>query len=345
MFKIKLFFVVAFFAFHSLDAQKIDLDRAGFVYQNRSLPSNPLPLAMRSYKVSVQSPMSDGANAAKAESVYIAGLPKNQTTGALHLRFNFDDILVIKSTPIERVQINKDKDGKETGRNYYYKMEILYTMNASCTIQGNDGNSIYNHTETPKRSYYTPEYASSTDAQNFWFNNNSSLKSKIIDTDISTYIAFNIAIINSKIGYMNLSNSNILWITDSPKHAENNEFVIHTKSAIAKLNSISATGGLEEVTKSLNEDIKYFESISTKYTSTEKPDMKLRYGAYYNLAMIYYCTDQFDKARQVANALIVNDFDKADGKIMINNIDRVEKSLAINNLKTTHFDDSFILKN
>lgn len=343
--KILLLPIAAILLFSSTTfAQKIDLDRSGFTYSYRTLPSAPLPLAMRSFKVSVFSTISDATNATKADNVFIAGLIKDQANGAVHIKFNFEDILVNKSTPVERIQTNKDRDGKET-RTSFYKMEILYTMNASCTAISKDGTNIYNNVDSPKRAYYTPEYNNPTDAQNFWFNNNSSLKNKIIDNDINVYIAQITNVLNEKIGYEMRQQQNILWITDSPKHSENDMFITNTKSAIKKLNAITATTNVADAAKNLSEEIKYFEGINAKYTSTEKPDVKLRYGAYYNLGMIYFCTDQLENAKQVGNALIVNDYDKSDGKNIVSISERIEKAMKLNNVNTTHFEDAYILKN
>jgi hypothetical protein len=116
-------------------------------------------------------------------------------------------------------------------------------------------------------------------------------------------------------------------------------------SAIAKLNSITATCNIADVAKLLDDDIKYFETISTRYTSAEKPDVKLRYGAFYNLAWIYFFTDQIENAKQLGNSIIANDYDKGDGKQIVAAAERLQQDMKTNNINTTHFDDAFILKN
>ncbi len=326
----------------TLFAQKIDLDRVYYTYSYRSLPERPLPSKMLSYKVAVVSTMSDAINNSKVENVYIAGLTKDQANGAVAIKYKFDDIIIGKTTPIERIDIRKDRDGKETGRSYYYKMEVLYTLNAACMVVGNDGSSIFNNADSPKRSFYSPEYGTATDAQNFWFNNIASLKNKMVEDVMNEYITKTNLIINHQIGYPIETQNRILWITDSPKHPENNDFIKNTKVTADKLKSIGGGNSVAEIAKSLAEEIKYFEGIKNKYSSTEKPDTKLRYGAYYNLAMIYYAIDQPANAKQVAEALIANDYDKADGKIIIAEADRVIAAMAVNKMNTTHFDDSYI---
>ncbi len=96
--------------------------------------------------------------------------------------------------------------------------------------------------------------------------------------------------------------------------------------------------------KSLEEEIKYFEEIKNKYTSSEKPDMKLRYSAYYNLGIIYYCIDQPANSKQVGEALVANDFDKSDGKVIITESNNLVSSMTLNKLNTTHFSDEFLNK-
>lgn len=341
----KQFFLVALLLLsYSAFSQKIDLDKLVFAHASRSLPEKPLPTKMHSYKVIVNSTMPEANNVSKAEGLSISGFTRDQSNGQVSVKFKFDDIIINKTTPLERVDVRKDKDGKETGRSYYYKMEIQYTLNASCMAVGADGSSIYNHFDSPKRTYNSQEFGASIDAQNFWSNNIVSLKNKMVDDVMNDYIRFCSIAINNLVGYQEKNQSKILWITDSPKHPENEAFMKNTKSALQKLKSISANNNVSDIAKSLEEEIKYFEEIKNKYTSSEKPDMKLRYGAYYNLGTIYYCIDQPANAKQVGEALVANDFDKSDGKIIITESDNLVSSMTLNKLNTTHFSDEFLNK-
>lgn len=328
-----------------LIAQKIDLDRVGFTHSSRTLPSNPLPVDMRSYRVSIVSSLPESINRSKEENFFLSGLRKNQSKGSIDIKFRFDEILINKSTPIERVEVNKDRSGKEIGRKLFYRMEVLYTLAASCIATDPNGRTVLNNIDNANRVYNSIEFNNITDAQNFWFNNMSSLKIKMVEDLVNQYTSQITNILNSQIGYAIINTAYILWITDSPKHSENTDFARNTRSVINKIKNISATGNIIEYSKQFIEEIKYFEGISSKYTSTQKPDVKLRYGAYYNLGMIYLCLDQVDNASQVAEALIQNDYDKSDGRFINDIAKNIKKLMSVNNMKTTHFEDDFILNN
>ncbi len=112
---------------------------------------------------------------------------------------------------------------------------------------GADGSSIYNHFDSPKRTYNSQEFGASIDAQNFWSNNIVSLKNKMVDDVMNDYIRFCSIAINNLVGYQEKNQSKILWITDSPKHPENEAFMKNTKSALQKLKSISAINNVSDI--------------------------------------------------------------------------------------------------
>ena len=82
--------------------------------------------------------------------------------------------------------------------------------------------------------------------------------------------------------------------------------------------------------------IEYFDSLKVKYKDDNKPCRKMRYSAYYNLAVIYLMLDQPEKTIIEAQKLIANDYDKSDGKGLITQANRLIESFKISKLNTRH---------
>jgi len=93
-----------------------------------------------------------------------------------------------------------------------------------------------------------------------------------------------------------------------------------------------------QIVEQIKPAIEYFAGIEGKYKSIEeKSEKKLRYAALFNLAQIYLCLEQFEKANEYAQKLIVNDFDIKDGKEIIQESGIIIARLEKHQMATQHF--------
>ncbi|MNL26972.1 hypothetical protein D3C87_1485360 [compost metagenome] len=93
---------------------------------------------------------------------------------------------------------------------------------------------------------------------------------------------------------------------------------------------------IDDLKSNMQPLIEYFDSLKTKYPEDNKPSRKLRYSAYYNLAVIYIMLDQPEKAIAESEKLIANDYDKSDGKGLIEKANKLIASFKASKLNTTH---------
>ncbi len=322
-------------------AQKIDLDRLNFKVSYRKLAEKPLGSLYRTYKVMIGSPQSE-SYPDKSEQFRIAGFKMDNATPSFTIKIRFGDLFFDKTNVIERVDIRKDKDGKETGRTYYYKMEVKYNMTAEYQSATKEGNSFSSEKTIIAKVFNSQEYSSNADAYNYWNNNKASLKNKFYEDVINEYVQGVNAKMNDLIGYPEKTESRILWTTDSPKHAENDSYKDACNKMAQRLGQISAQQSVADVQKDLAPVITYFEGIKDKYKEDEKPQRKLRYGAYFNLAVMYVFIDQPQKTIEMADLLIANDYDKIDGRILKEEAQKLITQFSVNKFSTTHFTDDFL---
>lgn len=146
---------------------------------------------------------------------------------------------------------------------------------------------------------------------------------------------FNLA---KKFGYSEMNSKDHFWILDSKKHPENENHAYNYKifkEALSKMNSYES---LENVEMEIAPAIEYFSSVVSKYPGSDRKSRKLKYASFYNLGILYYYLDQPEKTIEYADKLIINDFDKADGRILKEKAERLKNSLEINQIKTRHFE-------
>ena len=324
-----------------LNAQKIDLDRLNFKVNYRKLAERPLGSSYRTFKVEASSPLSPNYPD-KTSNFRLDGYKMVQDDPSFTIKFRFGDLFFDKTNVIERVDIKTNKEGKETSRTYYYKLEVKYNVNSNYQATTKDGSAFSSENTNISKTFTTQEYTKSTDASNYWENNRSALKNKFYDDVITEYIQNSNVKINASIGYSDKTESRILWITDSPKHPENEAFKDACNAIALKLGMLTARQPIGNILTELAPVITYFEGIKDKYKADEKPDRKLRYGAYFNLAVLYLFTDQPQKAKEMADLLIANEYDKFDGKTLKSEAEVLLSSFSTNKFSTTHFSDEYL---
>lgn len=339
----KTAFLIALLMPLSLIAQRTDLDKAWFNYSYRHLPARLLDNSFMTYSVKVEKTVALDmySNESANSLINIEGRKKVEGTGHFNVLVSLSD-LIIESTEVkERVEIHKDKDGKETGRSYYYKVDVLYSFAADARVTDFKGAQMASYglaSRSNKRVFSTSEYSKSSDAVNFYNNNKLEIKTQLVRENIEEALSSLNSSLNNDFGYRTIASREYLWALGSKKSAEFAAYGQAIETLKGALESVSADAVPSDINGRMQPAIDYFNNMAAKYTDPEEKDQKkLRYGAYYNIALAYFFTEQFDKAIDYANRLINNDYDAKDGENMIKDIKKVQEDLQQHSLVTRHF--------
>jgi hypothetical protein len=100
--------------------------------------------------------------------------------------------------------------------------------------------------------------------------------------------------------------------------------------------TMKADEPIDDLKTNMQPLIEYFDSLKTKYAEDNKPSRKMRYSAYYNLAVIYLMLDEPEKSIAESEKLIANDYDKSDGKALIERANKLIVSFKAAKTNTTH---------
>jgi hypothetical protein len=323
--------------------QKVDLDKYNFTFEYRDLPRSPLDRSYNTFSVVVNAPSSVRMNYSEKgleQMVNIEGWKKLEEKGHVIVEANLDDLIISSSAVKDRFEVLKDKDGKETGKKYYYWVEATYTWNGKMAIKDYKGNSINTYSYGTGSSYSTwksSEYGTYKEAADYYNNNKYELKGQLVRTQINDAFTSLNGSLSTSYGYSERKDYEILWIMDSKKHAEHEaqqQAWATFKEAVASIKSFELPDATREKLTSL---LGYFDNVITKYPTEDKGDKKLRYASFYNKAKIYLYLDNPEKAIEEADKLIANKYDEGDGKRIKKEAESLIELFKKNEKTSRHF--------
>lgn len=325
-------------------AQKVDLDRYSFMTTYRDLPQKPLDPAYRTYVVQVQGTRSIRATFSDEElasAIRIDGWQRMER-GRAHVivRPMLEDVIIEKSEIKERVDIQKDKDGKETGRKYYYKLQVDYSFAADVDVSDYKGKSIFRQAlanRYSKKTWSSQEFNTGAAANNYLNNNREEIKNRFTRDEVMAVLTTLSTRLTNDYGFPVRQANDHFWVLDSKKHPEYDNYQRAFRDMKGILAGISPDAPLAETFERLKPQIDYFESLPKHYTSNDKSDAKIRYSVFYNLSKLSLYLDDPDRARKYAEALIQNGYDDSDGKWLIGKANDLDDLFRRNGARTRHF--------
>jgi hypothetical protein len=315
-------------------AQKnIDLDNYWFTVVKRMPPATPQKPLFFDY-MSVVRASSSTNNKVSVNDLQaylgIDGQRKVNEVGADGYVFcvNLGSFVVKSSQVSERREEVKNKDGIVTDFRSYFRVNVIYSFEAGYQlIKGGQPiitRTIYSPSST--KTYSTAEYSSWKAASDFWQNNRDNFIADMTQKLAEDAIVSASNSVSQLVGFYVASPNEKLQITDEKKHPENEAFRAACTFVRDEAKTITPNAGMDE--SKLAGVIDYFSKIPQKYTDPKlKADIKLRYAAYYNLAKIYIFLDQPEKAKEYANLLIANGYDKKDGEKLIKEANNLSEAL------------------
>lgn len=206
------------------------------------------------------------------------------------------------------------------------------TTSASVVAAATEG---FNLSFNGELEYKSSEYETSSAALKDFYINKGAIRDQMLrsfsDNSMSTFNSS----VNSTYGYRAKSDNEILWILDA-KSDEGKTQIEAIQAVKALFATMKADEPIDDLKSNMQPLIEYFDSLKTKYTEDNKPSRKMRYSAYFNLAVIYLMLDQPEKAITESEKLIENDYDKSDGKAIIEKANKLIASFKAAKTNTTH---------
>ncbi|WP_026727147.1 hypothetical protein [Flavobacterium denitrificans] len=308
------------------------------------------------------------------EKVYITGWKKVEENGTVDIELNLEDFVERGVSPKSRVEDEKrDKDGKVTSpRKVFYWVEATYATRGYAKVKGPVTAAPVSDKQIEadkakqaavasnrflKNAVVKKDSTASNEGFNVNFNGELKYTSKETLDPSASMKEFNInrtAIkeqtlrdfannslntfgnnIDRVYGFKPKSDNEILWILDA-KSDEGKTQIEAIQAVKSLFATMKADEPIDDLKSNMQPLIEYFDSLKTKYAEDNKASRKMRYSAYYNLAVIYLMLDQPEKTIAESEKLIANDYDKSDGKALIERANNLIASFKTSKLNTTH---------
>ncbi|MEN2401420.1 hypothetical protein GKZ90_0016640 [Flavobacterium sp. MC2016-06] len=321
----------------SVFSQSTDLDPYSFNLSYVTLPPKPvLDRANRTYKITVNAYRAEEAKAAQEyinENSGIDGFKKVSSNGYLEIVFNLENSMANLQEVRKDILVTKDSKGNEKRETVYvnvFKCRDFGSYSVVCTADPSL-NKKYSLARdyTVENSFPTQGQANSMGIMSpaslknsYWSNIISNMESRLIPD----------------YGYIVEQTTDYVWILDSKKHPENENSLKALANIRAVFNKMHYDEDIEPLKVELQPTIKYFEGLDKKYTEDEKGHRKLRYEAYYALAVIYHNLDMPDESDIWCDKLIANKYDDLDGKGIKFRNESLKELLTVNQVKSRHMD-------
>ncbi len=302
-------------------AQKsVDLDRYRFSVQYRSLPQILIDRSYRTYHVEIEGTrLMDRflSDLSPEKIVEIEGWKKLESGGHLSIQVKLGDLLPESVSVKERSEQIKNRQGQVTGTRHYYRQEVVYSFEAKASIYDYKGMHIrdeYLASRENKKTYLSPEFANRAMAEGYFVINSLSVTKELFDRSVNSAMHLLSESISNNFGYREVTANDQMWIIDTKKHPEKTNWNNAFRVINEVLFSMNPSQPIDGAREQLKPAIDYFEKIKKQYSSNNRHDRKIRYAAYYNLAVLYYYLDDPNAMMKEASGLILNDFDPRDGR-------------------------------
>ncbi|MBO0590288.1 hypothetical protein I2486_02610 [Cellulophaga sp. E16_2] len=312
----------------TLCAQSANLDREYFKVSYVNLPSHPiLEDAKRTYS-------------SNTRSIRLSGFTKVATNGTIDFVFNFHGTKAGEVNIEKETVEEKDEDGKVISTKYYYNVHTSFSSSATLSLANSYTEKSSSNTYQESDNYVSSSFKSYSAASKYYNDNRYNIRDEYRvkhRSEIEDQIYSRVNYLYGYVPYTS-SNGNNFWILGNKKHSE---FGKHQEAGNG-LKEIFEKMEYNQPVETLLAEVKpivgYFDDVVVRFNGDDKKSRKVRYASFYNNALLYLKLDQPEKAKEYANKLIANDYDKGDGKRIIANADKLIEELKLNELDTRHFE-------
>lgn len=322
--------------------QKVSVDNKNVRVQYRQMAKEPVAESERTFTV-IPTFHKKSDNIKRMADLRIEGLTYVNTEEAgIVVKVNFTGIKE-RERDIETISTkHKDKNGNETTVNSYRAI-INYVYDLSYDVYDRSGNKIeqdlvHKSSPTQSESYKSKEFKTFNEAEKYLKMNHHIILDNL-ETDIITELLKKMERrFEYLYGYPTDTQKAKIQYLDSKKHPEYEANQKLLNDIISGLSILTANGGVEEASIALQPSVDELNKIVDRYQDAkDKNHIKMRFLAYYDLALIYAHTDRFGMAKDVLSKAIENDYETRECKKLKEWIEDQETLLKKSNMISLHF--------
>jgi hypothetical protein len=321
-------------------AQKYD--RENLEFNNTHLPSKLIYDQIKTYGVNVQV---YGSDPAQLSGPQVAGWSYafqsfdrvDPMSADMRINYTVGPFSYVGEKTISRTVDEEQNKVKVRVTKYKRVYEYRYPVRVEVLNTKNGVRMYFNEYSSQNiRSIEGYEFNSESEAVNYFEKN----KLETLKSQIAGHVSSFVKGVNSTLAdqYDFFPASNVLNVFQFKKWDKDDEYNAHVTHVKSVMKTMTAGEGPDFIREKLKADLDYFHSFEGVFKADDKKEDILYFGNYMNLATLYFCMDDMDKAEFYLGKL--DSVDKKEGmtNVLKSYIRSARTRMAKHLLATTHLD-------
>lgn len=326
------------------NSQTVTIANVSIPVEYYRMPDHPLDPSYTTYSVEVDMRtgelMRTGLTGSTLENdyLYLSGYRKILNRGDVHIKVSIGDFNVYGERTGTQVTKHKDKDGKEIIKTQYY-IELRYSQPMSLRITDRKGKTLYDeyiYQLYDNQNWRSSNYNSHSDADRYWRSNRTYKLGELQKERIRQGMKVMWGLINNNYGYPLINENERFEKIGKKKHPSYSGYNTEVETIQKAFQLMDADKSLEEIRKAVEPAIDFYKKADTACTANDKDGIKLKHIGLYNLALVHFWLEDFEKARMYAEGIYTFDPKDKDVKRLLEQIDYVVASLRRANRVSRH---------
>jgi hypothetical protein len=319
-------------------AQKFD--REWFIYQNTHLPSKLIYDQIKTYGVNTMVNNSNmytmDYNVANNLAISFSSYDKVDYANAdLKATVVYGPCSFIEEKTSSRTA--EEEVNKVKVRVTYFKRILSFRFPISYRLVNSHNNvTLYNNefSSGNVRTIETSEFKSETEAANYLNTNRNQFVANHVNALCQDFMKNSNASIRDMFDFY--TNQTQMEIYQVKKWDKDDEYNAHVKSAVNVFKSATPDEQPELLKEKLKNDIAYFQTFEGVFKADDKKEDILYFINYFNLATIFFCLDDFEKASFYTQKLEASDKQEASTRNLNAYIKSATTRMAKHFVTNTH---------
>lgn len=325
-------------------AQAVTIGHVSAPVEYYRMPDEPLDQSYSTYSVEVDMRTGEllrtGLSQAQLESEYLflEGYRKVLERGDIHIEASIGDFNVYGERTGTQQTKHKDKDGKEFTKVQYY-VELRYSLPMAIRVTDRKGKTLldkYIYHMTDDQTWRSSNYSTLSDLDRYWRSNRSYKLGELQKERIRQGMKVISDLINNTYGYRRIKENERFEKIAKKKHPLYPGYNTAAENIKKAFTLMSADKGLEEVKKAVQPAIVFYQTADAQCEPSDKDGIKLKHIGLYNLGLIHFWLEDFEKSKTYTEKIYEFDDKDKDAKRLLEQIDYVAYSLRKANRKSRH---------
>jgi hypothetical protein len=316
----KMLFGAAFILVAATFSNAQKFDREYFVFQNTHLPSKLIYDQIKSYGVNVSVSNSSmytmDNNFANSLAVTLSSYNKVDYSNAdLKANVMYGPCSFIEEKTVSRTAEEEVNKVKVNVTDYKRVLSFRFPINYKL-VNSHNGVTLYNNEFSGNniRTIETSEYKSEGEAVNYLNTNRNQAVAGHINSLCQEFMGnCNRSIRDMFDFYTSQTNMDIYMVK---KWDKDDEYNAHVKNVINVFKTTTVDEQPELIKEKLKGDIAYFQTFEGVFKADDKKEDILYFINYYNLATLFFCLDDFEKAQSYTKMLEASDKQQGSTKLL-----------------------------